>query len=76
MSQLNTERLRGFVSDPVTSDAVYELLLQAFMRKRGGSVEEKAAQMIAIELLQEAWQEMERYKKNSNSNSIPRQVGL
>lgn len=71
MNQLDTQRLRQFIGDTVMSQAVYDHLLSSFMKKRQGGTDIKAAQMIAIEILQEAWAEMERYKFN---NYTPKNV--
>jgi len=48
------------MSDDVTAEAVKESLTNSFMKKREGDVNLKAAQMIALELLQEGWRELER----------------
>lgn len=51
------------MTDTVMADAVYEVLLQTYLKKREGDVHMKAAERVAIDLLNDAWRELDRYKK-------------
>ena len=78
MQQLNKERIARFMSDELMSESVKESLIISFMKKREKSdVNLKAAQMIALELLQDSWKELERVGNTSQDKAKERtQVGL
>lgn len=76
MSQHNANLIYRFIADPAMSEEVKNVLLESFMKKRTGDVNMKAAQMMAIDLLQEGWKELERYKTQQNEAKISRQVGI
>lgn len=75
---MNKHSLKKFIVDEITSESVKEVLMSSFLTKRkDADVQLKAAQMIAIELLQEAWKELETYKTyEETQRHAPRQVGL
>lgn len=56
-------RLVRFTSDEILMEEVKDILLKFFMKKREGDVNMKAAQMLAIEMLEEAWKELHVYRK-------------
>lgn len=59
------------------NEAVWGVLLSAFMAKRDGDVNLKAGQMIAIELLHEAWKDLEKYRNETEQEKKElRQIGL
>jgi hypothetical protein len=68
MLQPDTQRIVRFVADEVTSEMVKQILLESFMKKREGDVATKAAQMMAIDLLQDGWKELQQYKNNRKSD--------
>lgn len=78
MNDLQEHKIKQFVSDEVASGAIYDLLLNFFIKpKPMAHVNEQAASFIAIGLLQDAWKELEKYKTTQDSPSPPlRQVGL
>lgn len=78
MQQLNKERIARFMSDELMSESVKESLIISFMKKREKSdVNLKAAQMIALELLQDSWKELEKVGNTSQNKAKERtQVGL
>jgi hypothetical protein len=73
---LQPDRIKRFIVDEVTSESVKEVLLQSFMKKREGDYHVKAAQMLAIEMLQEGWKDLEIYKRLHEDPKATRQVGL
>lgn len=66
--------------DPVLSNAVRKIIIEAYLKPkpRGeGTVNELAAERIAITLFQEAWKDLEKYKvETANNGSKPTQIGL
>lgn len=65
------------MTDKDMADSVYSSLLQSFLRKRPSSdVNLKAAQMIAVELLEEGWKELERFKSVDKEKRVLTQIGL
>lgn len=63
MNEREAAKIRGFINDTEESDAVRELLLRNFLRRRSATdVHILAAQTLAVQFLSEAWTEMERYK--------------
>jgi len=76
MLQPNSERIARFMADDVMVESVHDVLLASFMKKRDGDVNLKAAQMIALELLQEGWKELAKHKgRGEQERPVVRQVG-
>lgn len=76
--QLKQEKVRKFLADAAMSEVVFQVLLQSFLKKREtDTVEMKAAERIAIDLLQEGWKELEKIKNQSQpvARSVA-QVGM
>jgi len=75
---VKTQKLKRFIADPNTSEAVYEVILDEFLKtKKETDVQFLAAQRIAIDLLQSAWREIEKYKDISLEPKEPKaQVGV
>ena len=77
MNQLNKERIQRFMSDEVMRESVKEALIHSFMKKRDGDVQLKAAQMIALELLQEGWRELENMSSEAEHvDKKPKQIAV
>lgn len=72
MSQLSPERVKRFIVDEVTAESVKTVLMDSFMKKQDGDFHMKAAQMIALDLLQEGWKELERYKNHGEKGREPK----
>lgn len=69
MTEKEIIQIRGFINEKDMAQSVHDLLMRTFMRKEGGDVQMLAAKMLAIQLLEEAWVEMERYKNIQRKNS-------
>ena len=53
------EKIKRFIDDKLLQDAVYGIIMATFLKKKDyADVHVVAAQKIAIDLLQEAWKEM------------------
>ncbi len=81
MNDFQKEKLKQFANDKVMFDAVFEVLLVDFTKIRPrselGDTEEKAARFMAIQLIQETWKELEKYKQINEENTATKgQIGL
>ena len=67
MTDAEKEKLKRFLNDKVMSKAVYDLLLASFLAPRvqksmDADVMILAASRLAIDLLGEAWKELQKFK--------------
>lgn len=64
MNETQKEKLKRFLDDKVMSDAVHQVLLKAFLEGYGPSenVNLLAASRISIDMLGEAWKELQKYQ--------------
>lgn len=63
MEELKHNKLISFANDQVMMEAVYEVVLNAYLKKKSGEdINLKGGRFIAIEELQEAWRELDGYK--------------
>ena len=71
------EQLKRFINNDAMSSAVYDVLLKAYLKpKSHDDVHRLAASRIAIDLLNDAWQELQSYKVNRSEGKGPTQVGM
>lgn len=72
------EKLNRFMHDENMNQAVYKVMLDAFLSPhRSHDVQSLAASRMAIDLLNEAWKDLEQYKNNPQSvANTPLQPGL
>lgn len=61
LNQTQKNKIRGFISDEMMSDAVRVVLEGTFKKKRNDDVGTLAAQMMALNLLEEGFKELSRY---------------
>lgn len=62
------DRIRRFLSDPHMSAAVFEVLHSTFIRPgKSTDVQTLAAERIAINLLQDAMKELQKYKSEGDA---------
>lgn len=78
MKQLNEEKLKRFANDSEMNEAVKEVLLTTFLKKiPNADVNILASQTIAINLLLEAWREIDEYiLENEEDKQERRQIGI
>lgn len=64
MNDTQKEKIKRFLDDKLMSDAVYQILLGSFLQGYGPSenVQVLAASRISIDMLSEAWKELQRYQ--------------
>ncbi len=64
------EKIKRFLADKVMSDAVFEVLLDSYIKPRAKlEVTTLAAERIAINLLDEAWKELQKYQGETSASS-------
>lgn len=78
MNELKKQKIEKFLNDEVMSKVVYDVLVESFMKPHSMSdVNLLAASRLSINLLQDSWKELSKYKREENSSSPPiKQVGL
>lgn len=72
------EKLSRFLSDEVMATAVFEVLMDTYTKPRAKlDVHTLAGERIAINLLQDAWRELQKFKHESGrTQDVVPQVGL
>jgi len=71
-------KIDRFLKDEVMSQAVFEVIRKAFLKNKGvRDVQIMAAERLALEFLEVAWQELSKYKSSENADKTAlSQVGL
>lgn len=75
----NNEKLKRFANDEAMAGAVYEVLLDAFLKdlRNVNDVQVLAAERLAVTFLKNAWRELEKFKTGAKGEEpIRQQVGL
>ncbi len=72
------EKINRFLKDRVMAEVIYGELLKSFLKKRKWEdVNLTAAARMAIDFLEDAWREMEKYKSQDEGEKVvAKQVGL
>ena len=77
MNELKQEKIRRFINDPVMAEAVFEVIRHSFLRTKGPKdVQVLAAERLALDFIDVAWVELERYLVKKEGVAVERQVGL
>ena len=78
MQDLKTQSLISFANNPVQMEAVYEVILNNFLKEKSQhEVYIAAAERIAVDCLKKAWRELEAYKVPERKDEKPEgNVGL
>ena len=78
LNQTAKNKIKGFLSDAVMSNAVKEVLREAFLKNSGvNDVQTLAAERIAINLLEEGFKELKKHSNQTEKEEKDRvQVGL
>lgn len=79
MNDLQIEKLKRFANDSDACIAVYKLLENTLLRPINTTTDVNmlAAERIAVDVLKEAWKELDKYKsKGQNEQKEGRQIGL
>jgi hypothetical protein len=71
------EKLKRFALDKTMNEAVYDVLRQFFLKKRGISdVQMLATERLALFLLEEAWRDVQKYGQDEKKKKNEGNVGL
>lgn len=78
MQELKKNKLISFANDQVMMDAVYEIVLNVYLKKKSNEdINLKGGRFLAIEELQEAWRELDGYRlDNKNEEKASGNIGL
>lgn len=77
MEELKRNKLVTFANDPQMMMAVYDVLLNNFLKEKSQhEVYVAAAERIAVDCLKKAWRELENYKAKSDEGKVVGMVGL
>lgn len=76
MNKAEQEKIKKFILDETLQKAVYNSLLDSFLKPRSGDVYTLAASRIAIDLLQEAWGKMKRVSSEIEQMKTGQNPGL
>lgn len=70
MDNLKKEKLNQFSNDLAMNNAVKELLVSVILKPKGNKdVNYLASERIALDVINEAWKELDRFKPESDSES-------
>jgi hypothetical protein len=70
--KINNEKITRFLNDVVMAEAVKRVLLESFMKpSKDTDVQTLAASRIAIDLLNEGWKELQKYKQDDDAKIEP-----
>ena len=74
---MKEEKLKRFANDDTMRSAVYDLLMKSFTAKKPViDVNVLAAQRIAIDLLNDAWRELNSHKGTEQRDTTGTQLGM
>ena len=59
---MQEEQLKRFINNRDMSEAVFDVLLNSFLKDRGSDVYILAASRLSIDFLKLGWKEMEKFK--------------
>ena len=69
-------KIRRFLADKEMSATIKEILCSNFLKKKENDVHILAAQTLAVQSLEDAWKELERYRLDTNKKSESINVGV
>jgi hypothetical protein len=72
-------KVKRFINDTLMSDTIREIIEKTFLMPSGSKdVQYLAAERLALDFLQEAWREFEKYKDSvgEKENKIQDNVGM
>ena len=78
MNETEKNKISRFLSDEVMSKAVREVIEHSIIaRSKDRDVQNLAARFLCIEIIQEAWQELEKYKiVKDNETKLTSNIGV
>lgn len=76
MNETKIAKIKQFLADKELQGTVKSVLTSKFLERKNTDVHYLAAQTLAVQFMEDAWAEMERYKQNETEKPIIKQVGL
>lgn len=78
MNDIEQSKLDRFAKDEVMLQSVHKFIRNFFLKGKGNrDVQILAAERLAVDFLDDAWRELEKYNVSEDNSSPPsRQVGL
>lgn len=76
MNEQKIAKIKQFLADKDMNTAIKGLFISKFLERKNTDVHYLAAQTLAVQFLEDAWTEMERYKQNETAKPITHQLGL
>ncbi len=77
-NDLKNNKIHNFINDLAMETAVYEVIRNAFLSKKGQKdVQILAAERLAVDFLDEAWKELNKHRDPvTEETKVTKQVGL
>ena len=76
MNEQQIARIRAFLGNTTLQETIKKSLTTTFMKKRETDTSYLAAQMLAIQLLEEGWRDLESHRTTEKSKLKSEQIGL
>ena len=77
MKNINEEKVKRFVRDEIMADSVFQIIQESFLKSRvNKDVYYLAAKSLAIEFLEDAKKDLNKYKSEEEETKVSKQVGL
>lgn len=77
MDDYQLQKIKQFYQDNAMRDAVYNVLISSFLSNREGDTHTKAAQRIAIDIVNDSWDDLRKiYNANTKEIKEKKQTAL
>ena len=77
LDETQKSKIARFINDRLMADAVYQVILDTFLKEKSTDVHALAAERLAINLLRKSWKELEVMKSSQEEKvETPRQIGM
>lgn len=76
MTENQIIKVRRFLGDAEMQNIIKKTLCDSFLKKRENDVHILAAQTLAVQCLEEAWRELERYRVETKQKDNLGNIGL
>jgi hypothetical protein len=76
MNDIQIAKIKQFLGDKDMQGVIKGLLRDKFLERKNTDVHYLAAQTLAVQFLEDAWVEMDRYRLNESKSKQTGQIGL
>lgn len=73
---MDKERLKRFAYDNETNEAVYNFLLEFFLKEQSKDVNVLASSFLAVDKLRKAWEALAQFRRLDDSREEKKNAGL